>query len=160
MTAFRALLVACLLGTSATAHFILGYPTSLGFDDDLEPTAPCGGFSIPAAGAATTANSTNVTVGGFAVALQRYFDVPYPFRKRITSLIILLKQLPPRRRLLVPCQYRSKRQRLRQHCASHLRDRSWPILPACSDSPEQLRWQDWSYPGDSRWSRRYSLPGR
>ena len=72
MSAFKALLVACLLGTSATAHFILGYPTSLGFDDDLEPTAPCGGFSVPAAGASTTANSTNVTVGGFAVALQRY----------------------------------------------------------------------------------------
>jgi len=30
----------------STAHFILNIPTSLGFDDDNEGVAPCGGFNI------------------------------------------------------------------------------------------------------------------
>ncbi|KAG0057107.1 TEL2-interacting protein 1 [Gryganskiella cystojenkinii] len=31
--------------TAVQAHFILDYPVSRGFDDDAEPTAPCGGFN-------------------------------------------------------------------------------------------------------------------
>lgn len=53
-----------LLAVGAQAHFILNYPTSLGFDDDKEPTAPCGGFDVVFAD-----NDTSVQVGGFAVAL-------------------------------------------------------------------------------------------
>ena len=33
------------LASVATAHFVLNYPTSRGFDDELEPQAPCGGFN-------------------------------------------------------------------------------------------------------------------
>ncbi|KAI7822160.1 hypothetical protein BC939DRAFT_398159 [Gamsiella multidivaricata] len=33
-----------LCSSAAMAHYILDYPQSRGFDDDKEPTAPCGGF--------------------------------------------------------------------------------------------------------------------
>ncbi|RUS27429.1 hypothetical protein BC938DRAFT_483263 [Jimgerdemannia flammicorona] len=34
-----------LLASSVSAHFILTYPVSRGFDDDMEPTSPCGSFN-------------------------------------------------------------------------------------------------------------------
>lgn len=48
----------------ASAHFILQYPGSLGFDDDIEATAPCGGFT-------PTFNSSDdsVPIGGFPVSV-------------------------------------------------------------------------------------------
>ncbi|KIW90061.1 uncharacterized protein Z519_09492 [Cladophialophora bantiana CBS 173.52] len=48
----------------ASAHFILQYPTSLGFDDGTEATAPCGGFDV-------TFNSSDdsIPVGGFPVSM-------------------------------------------------------------------------------------------
>ncbi|KIV81603.1 hypothetical protein PV11_03776 [Exophiala sideris] len=48
----------------ASAHFILQYPNSLGFDDDNEGTAPCGGFAI-------TFNSSDddIPIGGFPVSM-------------------------------------------------------------------------------------------
>ncbi|EXJ68477.1 uncharacterized protein A1O5_08270 [Cladophialophora psammophila CBS 110553] len=48
----------------ASAHFILQYPTSLGFDDGIEATAPCGGFDV-------TFNSSDdsIPVGGFPVSM-------------------------------------------------------------------------------------------
>jgi hypothetical protein len=36
---------ALLFAATARAHFLLNYPATVGFDDDLEGTAPCGGFS-------------------------------------------------------------------------------------------------------------------
>ncbi|KAL7930296.1 hypothetical protein V8C35DRAFT_313494 [Trichoderma chlorosporum] len=33
------------LASVSSAHFLLNYPTSIGFDDDKEGTAPCGGFT-------------------------------------------------------------------------------------------------------------------
>ena len=55
---------AFLLGTFASAHFVLNYPSSLGFDDDNEPMAPCGGEDVVFSG-----NDTSVSVSGFPVAL-------------------------------------------------------------------------------------------
>ena len=48
----------------ASAHFILRYPKSLGFNDDTESTSPCGGFDV-------TFNSSDdsVPVGGFPVSM-------------------------------------------------------------------------------------------
>jgi len=57
------------LAASATAHFVLSIPTSLGWDDDLQPNAPCGGF--------TATDRTNVTqfpVKGGPVALITTHD--------------------------------------------------------------------------------------
>ncbi|KAA6408269.1 MAG: expression library immunization antigen 1 [Lasallia pustulata] len=54
--------VLLLLGHSF-AHFILNYPNTIGFDDDLEASAPCGGFNV------TFANSTDFHVGGDAIAM-------------------------------------------------------------------------------------------
>jgi hypothetical protein len=45
------------------AHFLLNYPTTVGFDDDLEATASCGGFDV------SVANVTNFYVGGGSIAL-------------------------------------------------------------------------------------------
>jgi hypothetical protein len=45
------------------AHFLLNYPTTVGFSDDQEGTAPCGGFTV------SFANTTNFYVGGDAIAL-------------------------------------------------------------------------------------------
>lgn len=56
------LLLAALLPTTF-AHFVLNYPTSLGFDDDRESIGPCGGYDI-----VFGANDTNVTVESFAIA--------------------------------------------------------------------------------------------
>ncbi|RMZ91843.1 hypothetical protein DV736_g899, partial [Chaetothyriales sp. CBS 134916] len=48
----------------SSAHFILKYPPSLGFDDDLEGNAPCGGEDVKFAD-----NDTNIQVGGFSVSI-------------------------------------------------------------------------------------------
>ena len=52
-----------LLTSTATAHFLLNYPNTIGFDDDKEGTAPCGGFDI------TFSNSSMFHVDGDVVAL-------------------------------------------------------------------------------------------
>jgi hypothetical protein len=48
-----------------TAHFLLNYPPTLGFDDDNESIAPCGGFPV-------VFNSSDVQVqaDGFPIALK------------------------------------------------------------------------------------------
>ena len=48
----------------ASAHFVLQYPHSLGFDDAIEGTQPCGGFPVK-----FSSNDTNVPVDGFAVSM-------------------------------------------------------------------------------------------
>ena len=46
MVTMRALRVLLLLAPAISAHFTLDYPPSFGFDEDKEPTAPCGGFNF------------------------------------------------------------------------------------------------------------------
>ncbi|ETI23897.1 hypothetical protein G647_05704 [Cladophialophora carrionii CBS 160.54] len=49
---------------SASAHFILQYPNSVGFSDDDEGTAPCGGFDVTFG-----SNDSSIPVGGFPVSV-------------------------------------------------------------------------------------------
>jgi len=56
--------VTCLLSFQATAHFILQYPPSLGFDDDTESTAPCGGFTV-----SFNSSDASVPIGGFPISM-------------------------------------------------------------------------------------------
>jgi len=57
------LLNLALLLSSVQAHFILSYPNTIGFNDDNEGMAPCGGFEV------SFANSSTFHVGGDAIAL-------------------------------------------------------------------------------------------
>lgn len=60
--------IALLLGAfvgSSTSHFLLNYPPTIGFDDSLETTAPCGSFKVDFA----TDNVTDFHVGGDALAM-------------------------------------------------------------------------------------------
>ena len=60
----RLLLSVAVLIQYATAHFLLQYPLSLGFNDMDEVIAPCGGFDIPASGV-----SNDLPVDGFPLQL-------------------------------------------------------------------------------------------
>lgn len=52
------------LAPLATAHFLLQYPTSRGFDEDTMPDFPCGGMSL-------SSNRTQLPISGsFPVALK------------------------------------------------------------------------------------------
>jgi hypothetical protein len=57
-------LVAGLIGQSA-AHFYLNYPPTIGFDDALETTPPCGSFTVDF----SKDNVTNYHVGGDSLAM-------------------------------------------------------------------------------------------
>jgi len=50
---------------AVSAHFVLNYPPSLGFNDDTESTSPCGGEAVK-----FSSNDQQVQVDGFAIALQ------------------------------------------------------------------------------------------
>lgn len=50
--------------TNNTSQFQLQWPTGAGFDDDKEPTAPCGGFTPD-----VNSNSPAVSVDQFAVSI-------------------------------------------------------------------------------------------
>jgi hypothetical protein len=58
-----AILAILFLAERTTAHFLLNYPTSLGFDDNNEDTSPCGGFT-PSFG-----STSSYHVAGDAIAL-------------------------------------------------------------------------------------------
>ena len=45
LTPLAICLTVLLIGQS-TAHFVLHYPSTIGFDDDLESTPPCGSFTV------------------------------------------------------------------------------------------------------------------
>jgi hypothetical protein len=63
-------LVFCLVAVYATqgsAHFLLNYPPTIGFDDSLEATAPCGSFTVDF----STDNVTDYHVGGDTLAMVR-----------------------------------------------------------------------------------------
>ncbi|TGO17870.1 hypothetical protein BTUL_0014g00650 [Botrytis tulipae] len=46
MARLTALLGLATVVSQCSAHFLLNYPLSYGFDDDTEGTAPCGGFNV------------------------------------------------------------------------------------------------------------------
>lgn len=54
-----------LLASQSSAHFLLNYPTTIGFSDDDEGTAPCGSFT-PDFSKDTV---TDFHVGGDAIAI-------------------------------------------------------------------------------------------
>ena len=64
VTSLAICLTTLLLGQS-TAHFLLNSPPTIGFDDDLEGTPPCGGFSVDF----SKGNVTDFHVGGDYIAL-------------------------------------------------------------------------------------------
>jgi hypothetical protein len=47
------------------AHFLLNYPPTLGFDDSIEGTSPCGGFPV-----VFNSSDVQVQVDGFPIALR------------------------------------------------------------------------------------------
>jgi len=57
------LVTALLLATQTSSHFLLNYPNTVGFSDDNEGTAPCGGFNV------TFDNATSFHVDGDAIAV-------------------------------------------------------------------------------------------
>jgi hypothetical protein len=58
--------IAAFVGQS-TGHFLLDYPPGVGFDDDTEGNAPCGGFSVDF----SKINVTDFHVGGDVLAMVR-----------------------------------------------------------------------------------------
>jgi hypothetical protein len=63
-------LVFCLFAfytTQGNAHFLLNFPPTIGFDDTLEATAPCGSFTVNF----STDNVTDFHVGGDTLAMVR-----------------------------------------------------------------------------------------
>jgi hypothetical protein len=64
-------LLSTLLFTSlTTAHFILLWPPTAGFDDDKEPTFPCGSFTPKIDG-----NTPDVQVDRFSISIQNVHPV-------------------------------------------------------------------------------------
>jgi len=57
---------ALLLASQASAHFLLNWPTSIGFDDDNEGNGPCGGFTPDF----SKANISDFHVGGDTIFLK------------------------------------------------------------------------------------------
>ena len=57
-------LLAVFIGQS-TAHFLLNYPPTIGFDDSLETTAPCGSFTVDF----SKDNVTDFHVDGDSIAM-------------------------------------------------------------------------------------------
>ena len=69
------------LSTVTNAHFILNYPHSLGFDDDIESNGPCGGFPVK-----FSPKDTKVPVNGFAVAmLTTHPEADWLFRATVSK---------------------------------------------------------------------------
>jgi len=60
-----ALLALVLVISPSTAHFMLNYPPTIGFDDSLEHTSPCGSFTVQF----STDNVTDFHVDGNAIAV-------------------------------------------------------------------------------------------
>jgi hypothetical protein len=60
----RTLLFALASAALTNAHFVLNWPPTAGFDDDAEPTSPCGGASV-----VVNSTSPQVQVDRFAVQI-------------------------------------------------------------------------------------------
>ena len=61
----------------SSAHFVLLWPPSAGFNDDLEPTAPCGSFTPE-----VMASSQKVSVDRFAISIR---NAGSPVRRRLSQ---------------------------------------------------------------------------
>ncbi|KAI9051443.1 hypothetical protein LZ554_004489 [Drepanopeziza brunnea f. sp. 'monogermtubi'] len=66
LSSLSSALAASLLLSQTSAHFLLNYPTSVGFDDEVESSAPCGGFPVDF----STAEITQFHVSGDTIALR------------------------------------------------------------------------------------------
>ncbi|CZR57233.1 uncharacterized protein PAC_07123 [Phialocephala subalpina] len=66
MPSFKNLALLFLAAQSTTAHFLLHYPTTIGFSDDDEGTAPCGSFTVDF----STDNITNFHVDSDVIAVE------------------------------------------------------------------------------------------
>ncbi|KAE8450935.1 hypothetical protein EG329_005375 [Mollisiaceae sp. DMI_Dod_QoI] len=66
MSPLKNLLLLFLAAQSTIAHFHLNYPTTIGFDDDAEGTAPCGSFTVDF----STDNVTDFHVDSDVIAVQ------------------------------------------------------------------------------------------
>jgi hypothetical protein len=62
---FLSYLVAAVFISQSTAHFLLNYPPTIGFDDSLEANPPCGGFTPDF----STDNVTDFHVSGDSLAM-------------------------------------------------------------------------------------------
>ena len=60
-----------LYATQGSAHFLLNYPPTIGFDDNLEATAPCGSFTVDF----STDNVTDFHVGGDSLAMVIMIEI-------------------------------------------------------------------------------------
>ena len=54
----------------ASAHFVLLWPPAAGFDEEKEPTSPCGGFTPTIQG-----STPDVQVNRFAISIQNVHPV-------------------------------------------------------------------------------------
>src|SRR5438876_5638294 len=62
----RCLIVLLLAVVPIFAHFTLDYPPPTGFDEDKEPTPPCGGFNP------TVSNATNWPLSGGEIVIDSH----------------------------------------------------------------------------------------
>ncbi|KUJ22026.1 uncharacterized protein LY89DRAFT_681363 [Mollisia scopiformis] len=66
MSPLRNLVLLFLAAQSTTAHFLLHYPSTIGFDDDAEVDAPCGSFTVDF----STDNVTDFHVDNDVIAVE------------------------------------------------------------------------------------------
>jgi hypothetical protein len=89
----RSISLLSLLGlvASVNAHFLLLYPTPIGFDDDAEGEGPCGGFDPT-----TATNFTNFPIEGGAISyLNTHSPVTWEFQAALTSNLTHWVNLTP-----------------------------------------------------------------
>jgi hypothetical protein len=76
----------------AKSHFVLQVPTSLGFDDDMESMAPCGGFN-----ATTRTNVTDFPInGGDIGVLTTHPSVIWEYRAALVRNLTNWVSLTPK----------------------------------------------------------------
>lgn len=79
------------LSIVADAHFVLQIPTSLGFDDDMENMAPCGGFD-----ATMRMNVTSWPIAGGNVGiLTVHPNVTWEFKAALSKNLTAWTSLTP-----------------------------------------------------------------
>ncbi len=71
MSPLKNLLLLFLAAQSTIAHFHLNYPTTIGFDDDAEGTAPCGSFTVDF----STDNVTDFHVDSDVIAVVSFSPI-------------------------------------------------------------------------------------
>ena len=87
----RAILLVAGTATLALGHFVLQVPTSLGFNDELEGTGPCGGLDI-----ASRSNVTNWPLAGGPIQLiTTHPDARWEIKAALASDTNTFKSLIP-----------------------------------------------------------------